>query len=274
MIWTDGAIVPDDALMVSVRDRSFEHGLGLFETLRTWNGRPTLLTRHQDRLTRSARALGLPIDGLRWPTADEVAALLAADGREADAMLRITMSGGVSSASGATAWMRSAPLPPSIDGRGIRLGTAGPARPDPLAAHKTLNYWPYRLLGEKAKAEGCDEALLIDPKGCVLEGSRTNVFFVVGGALVTPPADGRILPGVMRALVIERARDLGIKVEETALSLLDRRLQPEEVFLTNAVRGMLPVGRWGKADFPAPGAVTATLWDDVRAWLERGGEGA
>jgi len=272
VIWTRGAIVADDALTVSVRDRAFEHGLGLFETLRTWDGRPTLLPRHLDRLARSARALGLPIDGVPLPTADDVAALRAADGREGDAMLRITLTGGMSSSEGSTLWMRSSPLPPSLYKEGIRLGTAGPARSDPLAAYKTLNYWPYRLLGEKAKAEGCDEALLIDAKGCVLEGSRTNVFFVVRGALVTPPADGRILPGVMRALVIERARGLGIEVEELALSLLDRRLQPDEVFLTNAVRGVMPVGRWGKAGFPAPGAVTGRIGDDVRRWL--GGEGA
>ena len=166
---------------------------------------------------------------------------------------------------------RSSPLPPRAEG-GVRLGTAGPARQDPLAGHKTLNYWPYRLLGEKARAEGCDEALLIDTRGCVLEGSRTNVFLVARGTLVTPPADGRILPGVMRGLVIERARSLGIPVEESPLSLLDRRLQPDEVFLTNAVRGVIPVGRWGRAEFPAPGAGTGRVWDEVRSWLCGGGE--
>ena len=55
MIWVGGRIVPDDALRVSVLDRTFEHGLGLFETLRTWNGRAPLLDRHLARMTRSAR---------------------------------------------------------------------------------------------------------------------------------------------------------------------------------------------------------------------------
>ena len=54
MIWVGGRIVPDDALTVSVRDRTFEHGLGLFETLRTWGGRATLLDRHKSRMLRSA----------------------------------------------------------------------------------------------------------------------------------------------------------------------------------------------------------------------------
>ena len=61
MIWVHGEIVPDDALGISVLDRTFEHGLGLFETFRTWNGHATLLDRHLDRLTRSAHELGLPL---------------------------------------------------------------------------------------------------------------------------------------------------------------------------------------------------------------------
>lgn len=271
MIWTRGEIVADDALKVSVLDRTFEHGLGLFETLRTWNGRPTLLSRHLDRLRRSAGELGLPVDADAEPTADDVRALLEADGREGDALLRITLTGGLSATAGATLWMRSGPLPPPPPPEGARLGTIGPARQDPLAGYKSLNYWPYRLLHERARAEGSDEALLVDKTGAVCEGSRTNVFFVVRGRLFTPPADGRIVPGIMRRLVVERARSLGIGIEEASLSLLDRRLHPEEVFLTNAVRGVIPVGRWGEARFPAPGPTTRRLCADVLKWLEAGG---
>ncbi|MDG3002721.1 aminotransferase class IV [Paludisphaera mucosa] len=270
MIWTRGAILADDALVISARDRAFEHGLGLFETLRTWNGRPTLLPRHLDRLRRSAEALGIPLDLGALPTADDARSLLAADRRDGDAMLRITLTGGLSASEGSTLWMRSSPLPPTAVG-GIRLGTIGPARQDPLAGHKSLNYWSYRLLQEQARAEGCDEGLLIDKAGCVLEGSRTNVFFVIRGGLTTPPCDGRIVPGIMRGLVVERARASGLDVGEAPLGLLDRRLDPEEVFLTNAVRGVIPVGRWGEAHFPAPGPTTARVREAVLHWLEAGG---
>ncbi|WP_165065942.1 aminotransferase class IV [Paludisphaera rhizosphaerae] len=272
MIWYQGAIVADDSLRISVSDRAFEHGLGLFETLRTWNGRPTLLPRHLERLTRSARELGIPLEESDLPGPEDVQALLAADGREGDAALRITLSGGASAEGGSTLWMRSSPLPPSPPLEGFRLGTIGPARQDPLTAFKSLNYWPYRLLFERARAEGCDEALLVDRAGKVLEGSRTNVFFVIDGRLTTPPADGRILPGVMRGLVVERARALGIDVDEEALGPLDRRLRPEEMFLTNALRGIVPVGVWGGARFPAPGSTTRRLQDDLARWLAVGGE--
>src|SRR5208337_904230 len=162
MIWVRGRIVPDDALAISVLDRTFEHGLGLFETLRTWSGQPTLLPRHLDRLTRSAAELGLPHDREALPDREAVRALLAADGREADAML----------------WMRSFALPPAAPA-GVILGPAGPVRVDVLASHKTLNHWPNRIMYENARGGGFDECVTISPDGNLWEGSRSNLFVVM-----------------------------------------------------------------------------------------------
>ncbi len=270
MIWVRGRIVPDDALAISVLDRTFEHGLGLFETLRTWSGQPTLLPRHLDRLTRSAAELGLPCERDALPDREAVQALLAADGRAADAMLRITLSGGISESSGATLWMRSFALPPA-PAAGIILGPAGPARVDMLAGHKTLNYWTNRILYENARSSGFDECLSISPDGSLWEGSRSNLFVVMEDQILTPPCTGKVLPGIMRSLILERGARLGLDVRETPLNLLDRLLRPEEVFLSNSVRGILPVRQWGEARYPAPGPVSRRLWDDILAWLESGG---
>jgi hypothetical protein len=113
MIWVAGQIVRDDELSVSVLDRTFEHGLGLFETFRTWNGHATLLPRHLERLKNAAADLGLPVPKpWQLPTEKDVHDLLIADGRVGDSTLRITMSGGVAgSPTGAMVWMRSAELP-------------------------------------------------------------------------------------------------------------------------------------------------------------------
>jgi branched-subunit amino acid aminotransferase/4-amino-4-deoxychorismate lyase len=271
MIWVRGRIVLDEALTISVLDRTFEHGLGLFETFRTWNGHVTLLPRHLDRLSRSAEALGLPLDPADLPDAEAVRELLRAEGREGDAMLRITLSGGLSSTHGSTLWMRSFALPvTSVEG-GVSLGPAWPAREDRLAAYKTLNYWHNRMLFEEAQRGGFFEGLAITPDGRVWEGSRTNLFVVIDGELVTPPCDGRVLPGILRGLILERAAILGLCVREAPLGLFDRLFRPDEVFLCNSVRGIVPVGRWGEASFPAPGPVTARLRDDIVRWLESGG---
>jgi branched-subunit amino acid aminotransferase/4-amino-4-deoxychorismate lyase len=89
--------------------------------------------------------------------------------------------------------------------------------------------------------------------------------------ILTPPCAGKVLPGIMRSLILERGARLGLDVRETPLNLLDRLLRPEEVFVSNSVRGILPVQRWGEARYPAPGPVTRRLWEDILRWLESGG---
>jgi branched-subunit amino acid aminotransferase/4-amino-4-deoxychorismate lyase len=271
MIWVRGQVVADEALTISVLDRTFEHGLGLFETFRTWNGHPTLLPRHLDRLSRSARELGLPLGRADLPDAAAVAELLRAEGRSGDAVFRITLSGGISPSQGSTLWMRAFPLPPPVSGDGAAIGPLWPARSDPLVGHKTLNYWSNRLMYENALSGGFDECVTISPDGHLWEGSRTNLFVVVDRQLLTPPCSGRVLPGIMRGLILERAGRLDLDVREAPLSLFDRLFQPAEVFLSNSVRGIMAVGRWGEARFPAPGPVTRRLWEDILPWLESGG---
>lgn len=272
MIWVRGQIVADESLRISVLDRTFEHGLGLFETLRTWNGHATLLPRHLERLRASADALGLPLDPASLPGPDDVRRLLRADGRSGDARLRITLSGGLSAEGGETLWMRSFPLSPSAFEEGIVLGPAWAARGDDLAGHKTLNYWANRRMSEDAQARGFDECVTITPDGNLWEGSRSNLFAVVDGEVLTPPCDGKVLPGIMRGLILERGPGLGLSAREAALGIMDPLFRPQEVFLTNSVRGIEPVRRWGDARFPAPGPVTRRLWDAIRPWLESGGQ--
>ncbi len=81
MIWVRGEVLPDESLRISALDRTFEHGLGLFETFRTWDGHATLLGRHRDRMCRSAAALGLRLSPRDWPNDADVRRLLRATGR-------------------------------------------------------------------------------------------------------------------------------------------------------------------------------------------------
>jgi branched-subunit amino acid aminotransferase/4-amino-4-deoxychorismate lyase len=260
MIWSGGRVVPAEAVTVSVRDRALEHGLGLFETLRTWGGRPKLLARHLDRLRASAEALGIPIGLATLPDERAVAELLAADGAEGEVLLRITASGGVRGVAAPVVWMRTAPLPPPVHRKGAVLAVAHfqVAWDDPLARHKSLNYWARRLAAERALDLGADEAIMTTPDGRAWEGSRTNLFLVRRGALITPGLDGPLVPGVMRALVLELAAAEGISVQEAAPTLAELDAA-DETFLTNSVRGIVPVGRTPGRTLPAPGPVTARL---------------
>jgi branched-subunit amino acid aminotransferase/4-amino-4-deoxychorismate lyase len=285
MIWVDGRVVADDALKVSVLDRTFEHGLGLFETFRTWNRRAPLLGRHLERLTRSAHELRLPIESVTQPNADAVADLLDAEKVEGDVVLRITLSGGLTEIGGATLWMRALPLPPPMrhEGAIVDVGSWWSQLSDPLSRYKALNYWSRRLAYDQARELGFDEVLNVEsPPGSyfVWEGSRTNVFAVRHSTLRTPSSDGPIVPGIMRALVLELARELPIEVVKDSTLELPQLAGSDEVFLTNSVRGIVPVASLNipinpttQPSWPVPGPWTQRLSMLVADWLGSGSGG-
>ncbi|WZO99557.1 aminotransferase class IV [Isosphaeraceae bacterium EP7] len=273
MIWANGRIWDEgEQPAVSLDDRVFVHGLGLFETMRTWEGRALLLSRHRARLMSSAVRLGIAVSPDALPDAEAVARLMAAEAIVGDCALRLTLTGGRSPSEPGLAWLKTMRLPPERRAGGLTLIFGGDVlhRGDPLAGHKTLNYWGRRMAHEQATALGADEALLGTPDGKVWEGSRTNLFLVRGGKLVTPTLDGPILPGLMRGVVLERARALGLTCEEREIGYgeLD---DADELFLTNAVRGIQPVGCTPGRQFPAPGPLTGRLDAELQGWLASGG---
>jgi para-aminobenzoate synthetase / 4-amino-4-deoxychorismate lyase len=135
--------------------------------------------------------------------------------------------------------------------------------PSGIGGHK----WSDRRLLDQAQAElGEAVPLVVDDDGTVLEVSRGNVFAVRGGALVTPPADGRILPGVARARVVDVAQAAGLPLEERAVSR-EELASADEVFVSGSVRGVEPVRAYAGARWE-PGPVTPGVAAGLRRlWL-------
>jgi branched-chain amino acid aminotransferase len=277
MIWVAGEILPDDGLTISASDRTFEHGLGLFETMRTWGGRPIFLEGHRSRMMGSAEILRIPIDPAHFPEERDVARLLEAQGEPADQILRITASGG-SPGVGSVVWMRARSLDRSAPKESFRieLGRWTIHRDDPLARHKSLNYWNRRIAREEAKKRDFDETIGAMTEGGYCEGSVSNVFVIKRGQLLTPSLDGPILPGLMRRFVLDLARELAIDILE--VPHLDRRSieTADEMFLTSSVLGIMPVGQAFDSlscltyHWPAPGPLTRKLQSILADRLEPG----
>ena len=277
MIWVRGKVVPDQALQVSVLDRTFEHGLGLFETFRTWNGHPVLLDRHVERMQRSARELDLPLDSTDLPDIRAVSDLIEANRDSSavdhDVRLRLTLSGGVATTppSQPVLWMTAKPLlQPTRIATAVITVSMQVTADDPLARHKTLNYWRKRIAQAGAIEAGSDDVLTLTPDGLICETCRANVFLVQGRRLITPGLDGPLLPGVMRGVVLEKARRLDIEVEEGPVPI-ERKNAADEAFMTNSLWGLLPIARLMDRELPAPGPVTKRLWDEILPWLQSGG---
>ncbi|MFF2644483.1 aminotransferase class IV [Streptomyces niveus] len=265
MIWVNGGLRAADAAQVSVLDHGLTVGDGIFETVKTVRGRPFALTRHLDRLTRSARGLGLPD-----PDHDEVRAACAAvlDANPVDmGRMRITYTGGLS------------PL-------GSDRGDAGPTlvvavgethrRPDITAVItvpwtrnergavtglKTTSYAENVVALARAREQDASEALFANTVGDLCEGTGSNVFVVLDGQLHTPPVSSGCLAGITRALTVDWA---GAQETRLPFDVLDRA---DEIFLTSSLRDVQAVYRVDGRTLPgAPGPVTVKA---MRVFEER-----
>jgi len=205
---------------------------GVFETLLVVDGDPVELTAHLERLRASVEQLyGEPL-----PAAAEELVRNGARGHERG-RLRLDarpQDGAIELIAKAVAIDPAIVFPPRDRGPKLRSHVVDGWQ----GGHK----WADRRLLESLEADSAPAApLLVDGGGAVLETSRANVFAVrADGSLATPPADGRILPGVARARAIELARAIGIEVTETPLACADLTAA-REVFLTGSVRGVEPL---------------------------------
>ncbi|HEU4906900.1 MAG TPA: aminotransferase class IV [Solirubrobacterales bacterium] len=203
---------------------------GVFETVLVLDGVPVELDAH---LTRLRASLGTLFPDHPPPNVDVPPRGRPygppGDGTSVGA-LRIAVAPAAHGGLEARVEQREAP-------RGGTASLASVTAPGGLGGHK----WVDRSLLDEAQAALPGDALplIVDSDGAVLEASRANLFAVLEGVLHTPPLDGRILPGVTRARVIERADSAAIPVHERALSR-DDLLAADEVFLTGSVRGIEP----------------------------------
>ncbi|GMV96746.1 MAG: 4-amino-4-deoxychorismate lyase [Phycisphaerae bacterium] len=273
----NGELIDVSAARVSVTNPAFQHGVGLFETLRAYGGRPFLLERHIERMRNSARQLDMPIDAVFDSIPAAIEGLLEANGLR-DARIRFTATppGAADVHARPTLLVMAQELtgyPPELYERGMTVWPAEPYRQsaqDPLAGHKTTCYYGRLVVLREAQARHCGEALWMTPAGHLAEGCISNVFLVKNGRLRTPPANTPILPGVTRAVVLELARAAGIEADEAPCTI-DDLLAADEVFLTNSAMEVMPVTRVERRAIAneRAGPVTLRLRDDYQR-LTRG----
>jgi branched-chain amino acid aminotransferase len=246
--WLNGVYCALDELRVSPLDAGFLYGDGLFETLRTYGGRPAFLGRHLSRLAGGAESLGLP--GL--PPLEGVVVEVIRRAGFPECTVRLTVTRGVGTAGlspagfGApTALVTAQPLrtwPADVYARGARVGLMWrrSAEAWPRPGVKSTSYQGAVMARREAAARGWDEGLYLDASGLhVTEGAASNVFAVVGARLWTPPSDV-CLPGVTRGELLRLASEVGLVVEEAPLPC-EVLGQADEVLLTSALAGVVPV---------------------------------
>ncbi len=281
LVWLNGRLLDARQARVSALDRGLLHGDGVYDTWRTYGGRPFALAAHLARLTAAARRLELPSPGGPGVWDTRTRRLLRGNALT-DGAARLTLTRGNAGTGPMpvgrvrpTLLLSVRPLPamlPTLQARGVAVTLL------PFARDAGPGWGALKLVGHAsavvgkrlAARRGAFEGLYVTADELVTEGTTSNVFAVERGTLVTAPADGTILRGVTRDLVLTIARQAGLRIRETPLAV-DRLRRADEMFLTASTIAVLPVTRVDRRriDTGRPGPVTRALQDGYRARVAR-----
>lgn len=209
-LWLNGVLCAPEAARISPDDRGLLLGDGLFETIRLAGGRPLRLARHLARLRDGARLLAIPVPYDDAAIAAAIAALAAAD-QVMEAALRLTLTRGPAprgllppAAPTPTLLITAGPLPSAGPVRMVVSTLTRRNEVSPLSRIKSLNYLDGVLARQEAARHGADDALLLNSRGAIAEATAATLFLRRGGRLLTPPVSDGALPGVVRAVLMER----------------------------------------------------------------------
>ncbi len=252
MIYFNGKLVPEKKALVSVFDHGFLYGDGIYETLRAYKGTVFMLDEHIERLFRSASMIGLVLpmghDGIKEAVYQTIKA-----NKHKEAYVRITVSRGPGPL-GLDPALCPEPTfvimskefkdyPRSYYQKGVSIAIVNTRRNYKKALDpkiKSLNFLNNVLAKRESIEKGVYEAIMLNHRGHIAEGTISNIFFVKDNVLCTPATSVGILDGITRRLILDAASELGIKVNEGRFRPQDL-YNADEVFISNTTMEVMPV---------------------------------
>jgi branched-chain amino acid aminotransferase len=258
IVWINGRLEPASAALITVTDRGFQVGDGIFETARVVGGRVLEFPLHLSRLEASAAVLAIPLPhDLEGCLASAIAELCRAnhlDGAGTKAAVRVTASRGAVDSRAlrppadvtpnlvVQAW-RADPPSPEVLSKGLSVAISD-VRHDPtspLAAVKTTSRAEFVYAQIEAHRHGADDALFLTTGGLLAEATSASLFLMEATGLATPSLDCGIIVSTTRQWLISAGGPrLGLAVRQGHLTL-DDLSRADEVFLASSVAGILPV---------------------------------
>jgi 4-amino-4-deoxychorismate lyase len=284
----NGTICDDKEAVVSVYDHGFLYGLGLFETFRTYGGKPFLLSEHLNRLRDGCRELGIDFDPDERRVR-ELLSLLLQENDLPDAYFRYSISAGIEplglpagNYQHASEIIYIKALPPRDDsayanGKSLQLLKLPRNTPEGSGRLKSFHFMnnilAKRELQSYAWAAG-SEGLMLSKEGHIAEGIVSNVFFIKNGTCCTPSLDTGILPGITRSFILRLAERSQFALKE-GLFLWDKLVAADEIFYVNSIQEVVPVrqlftpdGQSHRVGQGTPGDITRSL---IRLYKESTG---
>jgi branched-chain amino acid aminotransferase len=274
----NGRITSERDAVISVFDHGFLYGEGIYETMRTYGGRPFLYDRHMRRLRRSAELISLAIPFTDRELAAQIDATMHAAVVPAEAYIRVLVTRGIGEL---TYDPRATPAPsliiivkPHVDppaeayARGVRVAIVQVVRNHPGSVNpmiKSNNLMNSALAMQEALTRGAFEGIMRNFRGELTECTTANLFIVRDGAALTPPIEAGLLPGITREYLFEIGPRAGVDVREATLRD-DDLYGADEAFLTGTTREIVPITTVDDRTIGTgrPGPVTLRLLDAFR----------
>ncbi len=270
MIYLNNKLVPKNRAKISVFDHGFLYGDGIYETLRAYRGVVFKIDEHIERLFRSASMIGLKIpkthDGIKQAIYKTMTA-----NKQKDAYIRISISRGEgplgldpSLCPKPTLVIMSNLLkgyPKHYYQKGMKVAIVRTRRNFRNSLNpkiKSLNFLNNILAKIEAKNRGAFEAVMLNQKGYLAEGTITNIFFVKNNVLHTPGIDVGILDGITRRIILDCARKLKIRTRQGKFRR-ESLFSAQEVFISNTTLEVLPVSHVDNSAISKPGRITKEL---------------
>src|SRR5688572_21403936 len=278
-VFVNGRITPERDAVVSVFDHGFLYGEGIYETLRTYHGRPFLYERHMRRLRNSARMIVLELPFTDADLASQIReTTAAADLNGGEAYIRVLVTRGVGDL---TYDLQATPTPsviiivkpqvdpaPEVYERGVRVIIVDVVRNHPETVNpmiKSNNLLNSALAAQQAIRRGGFEGIMRNYRGELTECTTSNFFIVKDGAAITPPLESGLLPGITREFLFDIGKEVGVDVREQVLKDEDL-FSADEAFLTSTTREAVPIVKVDDRTIGSgrPGPVTRKLLDGFR----------
>jgi aminodeoxychorismate lyase len=250
IVFLNGQFLPEVKAVVSVNDRGFLYGDGLFETMRVVNGRPFRMAQHLERMMRGADFLKIKCP-FTPKELQNLAGQLIEQNQMPEAVLRVALTRGAGErgyapqGDGRPTVVMTLHAAPALDAENppnwslITSSYHIPAG-DPLSSFKTTSKLTHVMARIEAAEKDADEALLVNTNGEVAEAAGGNIFWVYHDKICTVPTGRGVLPGITRAVVLEICQTLGLPVNKRVIKPEALR-DSEGIFITQSVLGIVPV---------------------------------
>jgi len=276
LVYLNGKYLPLNEAKVSVLDRGFIFGDGVYEVIPSYGSKALRFEHHMQRLQNSLDAVRIknPLSNAQW---QEIINKLISETDSQDQYIYLHITRGVAcrdhrfpDEAKPTVFVMSNVLNP-VEARLLETGIAAVTLDDIRWQYcniKAIALLPNILLRQQAIDKGAAEAILIRD-GNMTEGAASNIFIVSDGVIKTPPKDNKLLPGITRDLVVELAKSHNMPIEETTISEKEF-LAADEIWLTSSTKEILPITKINDQQVAngKPGAVWRDMYSKYQDYKE------